>query len=124
MVSIRITGDELWRRMERAAEKVKVRLNKVVGLLESVGIPYAVVGDDAVRVWVAQVDEAAVRNTKDVDILVRRADFRQIRSVIEAAGLFYRETLDVPMFLPLEGSRASGGYDRCGINRRGLARAA
>ena len=42
--------------------------------LEGAGIPYAVAGGNAVASWVARVDEAAVRNTQDVDILIRRED--------------------------------------------------
>ena len=42
--------------------------------LEAAGVPYAVIGGNAVAAWVARVDEAAVRNTQDVDILLRRAD--------------------------------------------------
>ena len=31
-------------------------------------------GGNAVAAWVARVDRAAVRNTQDVDLLVRRSD--------------------------------------------------
>ena len=68
MVQVRYTGDALWERIERAVEKVKDRLARVTAALEGAGIPYAVVGGNAVQVWVAQVDESAVRNTRDVDI--------------------------------------------------------
>ena len=74
MASIQITGDALWARMERAVEKVQERLQKSAAVLERAGVPYAIVGGNAVRIWVAQVDEVAVRTTKDVDILIRRAD--------------------------------------------------
>jgi hypothetical protein len=33
-----------------------------------------VAGGNAVAAWVATVDPSAVRNTQDVDILLRRAD--------------------------------------------------
>ncbi|MCU0711251.1 MAG: hypothetical protein MUC43_04270 [Pirellula sp.] len=65
-----IVGDELWDRMERAVEKVNERLRKTVRILEDAKIPYAVIGGHAVRAWVAQVDTAALRTTRDVDILV------------------------------------------------------
>jgi hypothetical protein len=35
---------------------------------------YAMAGGNAVAAWVARVDRAAVRNTQDVDLLVRRKD--------------------------------------------------
>ena len=44
---------------------------RAVAALEARSIPYAVIGDNAVAAWVSRIDEAAVRNTKDVDILLR-----------------------------------------------------
>jgi hypothetical protein len=35
-----------------------------------------------VRVWVAQIDEAAVRNTRDVDILLRRSDWEPAKAAL------------------------------------------
>ncbi|HEY3244992.1 MAG TPA: hypothetical protein VGM03_16750 [Phycisphaerae bacterium] len=55
-------------------EKVRERLTRAVRALEAAGVPYAVVGGNAVAAWVARVDEAAVRNTQDVDLLLRRTD--------------------------------------------------
>ena len=63
-----------WERMIRAVEKVRERLRRAVAALEAAGVPYAVAGGNAVAAWVSRVDEAAVRNTQDVDILLRRAD--------------------------------------------------
>jgi hypothetical protein len=57
--------------MVRAVEKVRERLRRATAALEGAGIPYAVVGGNAVASWVARVDEAAVRNTQDVDILLK-----------------------------------------------------
>ena len=74
MTSFTLTGDALWERMDRAVEKVRQRLELTARTLESAGIPHAIVGGNAVRAWVAQVDEAAVRTTRDVDILIRRSD--------------------------------------------------
>ena len=45
-----------------------------VALLEEAGVPYAVIGGNAVAAWVSRVDKAAVRNTQDVDILLRREE--------------------------------------------------
>ena len=60
-IEFNVTGEALWKRMERAVERVNERLRRTVGILEKSGVPYAVVGGHAVRAWVAQVDEAAVR---------------------------------------------------------------
>ncbi|NLS93648.1 MAG: nucleotidyltransferase family protein [Planctomycetaceae bacterium] len=99
MVTIRHTGDALWERIERAVEKVKDRLRRVTSALERADIPYAVVGGNAVQVWVAQVDEAAVRNTRDVDILINRSDLERIIDTLGKEGFMYRHAAGVSMFL-------------------------
>jgi Uncharacterised nucleotidyltransferase len=86
-------------RMVRAVEKVRERLSRAVAALEQGKVPYAVVGGNAVAAWVTRVDEAAVRNTRDVDILIRRADLDAAKAAMAAAGFIYHETLDVHMFI-------------------------
>lgn len=76
MIEFTVTGDELWARMERAVEKVNERLRRTVRILEEAQVRYAVVGGHAVRAWVAQVEEAALRTTRDVDILIVLPIFR------------------------------------------------
>jgi hypothetical protein len=98
-IPFQLCGEALWARMERAVEKVNDRLRKVVSILEGSGVPYAVVGGHAVRAWVAQVDEAAVRTTKNVDILVRRDNFQKLSQVLTAAGFYHREVSGVDMFV-------------------------
>jgi hypothetical protein len=61
-------------RMFRAVEKVLDPSRRAVAATEGDNIPYAVIGGHAVAAWVGEVDEAAVRATQDVDILLRRAD--------------------------------------------------
>ena len=61
-------GDFSLERMVRAVEKVKDRLLRATAALEKAGVPYAVVGGNAVAAWVTRVDEAAVRFTQDVDV--------------------------------------------------------
>lgn len=99
MVEIRFTDDALWERIERAVEKVKDRLRRVTQALESAGVPYAVVGGNAVQIWVAQVDESVARNTQDVDIVLRRADLAAAIRALDAAGFVFREGAGVTMFL-------------------------
>ena len=57
------------------------------------------VGGHAVRAWVAQVDEAAVRTTRDVDILIRPVDLPSVIEAMTKAGLHYRQTAGVDMFV-------------------------
>lgn len=85
-------------RMERAVAKVRERLLRATGALNQAGVPYAVVGGNAVASWVATVDEGAVRNTRDVDILVRREDLETVTAALENAGFVRDELLDVIMF--------------------------
>jgi hypothetical protein len=85
-------------RMERAVAKVRERLLRATAALNQLGVPYAVVGGNAVASWVARVDEGAVRNTRDVDILVRRSDLPAITAALEHAGFVHDELLDVVMF--------------------------
>ena len=99
MIEFTITGEELWARMERAVEKVNERLRKTVRILEDAKVPYAVIGGHAVRAWVAQVDEAALRTTRDVDILVRPADLQAMTAAMTAAGFHYRKTTGLDMFV-------------------------
>ncbi len=96
-------------RMERAVEKVRERLTRAADALEAAGVPYAVAGGNAVAAWVAQVDETAVRNTRDVDILLRRADLPAARAALEAAGFVYRHVAGVDVFLDGPGSKPREG---------------
>ena len=85
-------------RMERAVAKVRERLLRATAALNQAGIPYAVVGGNAVASWVSTVDEGAVRNTRDVDLLVRRNDLPAVTAALTAAGFVHGELLDVVMF--------------------------
>lgn len=80
-----------WDRMIRAVEKVRDRMLRAAAALEQAGVPYAVAGGNAVAAWVARVDETAVRNTRDVDILLRRADLPAARAALENVGFVYRK---------------------------------
>jgi hypothetical protein len=57
------------------------------------------VGGQAVALWVSTKEPAAVRTTKDVDILVQRQDLPKARAAAAKAGLDYFEIFDVGMFL-------------------------
>src|ERR1700720_3180774 len=85
-------------RMERAVAKVRERLLRATTALNQAGVPYAVVGGNAVASWVATVDEGAVRNTRDVDLLVRRDDLPAVAAALEQAGFVRDELLEVVMF--------------------------
>ncbi|NOZ38967.1 MAG: nucleotidyltransferase family protein [Planctomycetes bacterium] len=86
-------------RMVRAVEKVRERLLRTTSALEKSGIPYAVVGGNAVAAWVSRVDEAAVRNTQDVDVLIRRNDLERVKVALEAIGFVHGSAMEVEFFL-------------------------
>lgn len=92
-------GEASWERMIRAVEKVRERLHRTVAALEAAGVPYALAGGNAVAAWVSRVDEAAVRNTQDVDILLRRADLPAAIAAMAKAGFVYRHAKNLDMFL-------------------------
>jgi putative nucleotidyltransferase-like protein len=94
-------------RMVNAVEKVRQRLLRATAALRAAGVRYAVAGGNAVAAWVSSVDEAAVRNTQDVDVLVRREDFAEVKRALENAGFVYTQTAGVDMFLddPTAGPR-------------------
>ena len=88
-----------WERMSNAVENVRRRLLRSTSILSRAKIPYAVADDHAVAAWVSSVDEAAVRNTQDVDIILRRADLPAARIALEQAGFVYRHAASIDMFL-------------------------
>jgi putative nucleotidyltransferase-like protein len=92
-------ADNGWERAIMAAEKVKERLRRATRALDAAGVPYAVAGGNAVAEGVARIDEGAVRNTRDVDLLVRRADLGAARTALEGAGFVYHQLLDAEMFI-------------------------
>ncbi len=88
-----------WQRMIEAVEAVRERALRATAALRRANIPYAVAGGNAVAAWVARVDRAAVRNTQDVDILVRRSDFDAVKIALEAVGFTHHELMGVDCFI-------------------------
>ena len=99
-------SDVAWERLVTAVEKVRDRLRRAAAALEAAKIPYAIAGGNAVAVWVGEVDEAAVRNTQDVDILLRRGDLDRAKDAMAAAGFIYRHSSSIDMFLDGPGAKA------------------
>src|ERR1017187_2134683 len=95
-----------WERMNNAVENVRRRLLRAASALEQAKVPYAVADGNAVAAWVSRVDEAAVRNTQDVDLLLRRADLPAAIAAMTQAGFVHRHVSGIEMFL--DGPKAGG----------------
>jgi hypothetical protein len=80
-------------------EKVRDRLLRSTAALEAAGVPYAVIGGNAVMAWVEQIDESAVRFTQDVDLVLRREDLGRATEALARAGFVHRRVAGIDMFL-------------------------
>ncbi len=76
--------------MSDAVDNVRRRLLSAASALQAAHVPYAVVGGNAVAAWVSRADEAAVRNTRDVDLLLQREDLPAAIAGLEKAGFIHR----------------------------------
>jgi hypothetical protein len=88
-----------WQRMIEAVQAVRDRALRATAALEKAGIPYAVAGGNAVAASVARVDRAAVRNTQDVNILVRRSDLPAVQTALEAVGFVRASVMGSECFI-------------------------
>ena len=82
-----------------AINRVEKLLRQAAGALDDAGIPYAIVGGNAVAAWVMTVDDAAVRATKDVDVMIQRADLPAVTKALRPTGLMLVEVHGVVMFV-------------------------
>lgn len=85
--------------MIAAVEDVRERACRATTALTQAGIRHVVNGGHAVAAWVARDDKEAVRNTKDVDLLVRRGDFALAKKALESVGFVHQNVEDLDLFL-------------------------
>ena len=85
--------------MVNAVERVRERLLRASAALEAADVLYAIVGGNAVAAWVARIDPAAVRNTQDVDILLRSTDLDAASRALESVGFIRRHVAGIDVFL-------------------------
>ncbi|MDA1054885.1 MAG: nucleotidyltransferase family protein [Planctomycetota bacterium] len=74
-------------------------VSNVPAALAAAGVPYAVVGGNAVAAWVATRDEGAIRNTQDVDILLHPEDAGRATEALAAAGFQRDKVMNITLFL-------------------------
>jgi hypothetical protein len=93
------TSSNFWERYLIAMDQLAQRLERITRAFQEKKVPYALIGGQAVNLWIATKDEGGGRQTKDIDILLKRDDLPLARAGGLAAGLDYFETLGVGMFL-------------------------
>ena len=106
---VRDETNSVFERMFRAVELVKQRLDRTCIALRNASVPYAVIGGNAVAAWVATIDDGAVRNTRDVDILLREQDLDLATIAMESAGFVRDSVMDVIVFLDGPDGKPSQG---------------
>ena len=74
-------------------------LEKIAGPLTAERIPYELIGGGAVMVQVNRVEPSAVRNTKDIDIMVHRSDLDRINEVAQRHAFKFRHA---PSYFPAQ----------------------
>jgi hypothetical protein len=84
------SAEDVLDRMVQAVELVRQRLRRTTQALEEAKIDYAIVCGNAVAAWVVTIDESAVRNTPDVEVLLRPTDVPAAIDALEAADFQHR----------------------------------
>jgi hypothetical protein len=90
---------DVFARMFRAVELVQERLNRACAALREAKVPYAVIGGNAVAAWVATIDDGAVRNTRDVDLLLAEEDLPRATEALQSVGFVRDVVVDTIVFL-------------------------
>ncbi|MHC4065273.1 MAG: hypothetical protein ACYSUI_12370 [Planctomycetota bacterium] len=92
-----------------AVDRVEKRLRRVTAALDAAGIRYAVIGGNAVASWVGRVDPSATRATRDVGILIQRADLDRLTQAMDGLGFARHDLRRLVVFVdPDEPSRRAG----------------
>ncbi len=84
--------------MAKGIERIRLLLQRAKAELDTAKIPYAVIGANAVAERVGQVDEGAVRFTRDVDVLLRREDMPAAIRAMTAGGFDCERAMGVEIF--------------------------
>lgn len=101
---------DIWERMIQADLDVRRRREQAIAALDCEGIPFAMIGGQAVAYWVTTKDDGAVRGTPNSDFLIRGTDFESARARLEACGFVHRPEVFRGAF-----SDGPGGKPRNGV---------
>jgi hypothetical protein len=91
--------DFSWDRMIAAVDAVRERARRASAALSKASIPHSIIGGHAVASWVARVDAEAVRNTADVDLLIRREDLERTKTALSGVGFVHHNVNGIDLFL-------------------------
>lgn len=83
---------------ERLFERVGI-LHRIAGALSGAGIAYEVIGGMVVLIHVEEANPEHSTLTRDVDLLVNRADLERVKEVAVRAGFSFRHAADVDMLI-------------------------
>lgn len=79
-------GEDVLERMVRAAEAVRERLDRSTKALDRSRIEYALSGSNATAAWIESIDKAAVRQARNVELILQRSDFEAATTALENVG--------------------------------------
>ena len=74
-------------------------MNRITSAFDQQKVPYALIGGQAVAVWVASKEPGLVRTTKDVDLLLDRRDLERAKQAAGTVDLDYHFVNGIGMFL-------------------------
>jgi hypothetical protein len=94
-----ITTPDYWGRYLMALDEIARRFEQITRAFNDAGVPYAIIGGQAVAIWVSTIDPDAVRTTKDVDLMIRREDLPNACAAASTIDMEYVEVLKVGMFI-------------------------
>ncbi|HVJ84555.1 MAG TPA: hypothetical protein VM452_02860 [Caulifigura sp.] len=94
-----VLKDFSWDRMIAAVDAVRERARRASAALTQASVPHSIIGGHAVASWVARVDAEAVRNTADVDLLIRREDLDRAIAALGGVGFVHQNVNGIDLFL-------------------------
>lgn len=90
---------EAFHQHRMAVDEVEKRLERITSALTAEKVQYALVGGQAVALWVTTKDPATTRTSKNVDLLVRKEDLPRVRAAARRCNMEYMEVIGVGMLL-------------------------
>jgi hypothetical protein len=74
-------------------------LHRITGLLDETAIPHEVVGGLAVLIHVEEADPSQSMLTRDVDLMIQRADLEAVKRIAAAADFWFRHVAGLDTLL-------------------------